>query len=173
MLDLRERPMPGDGQMVEVAKDTAPNVAPEPLVDGGKQEIMPYAEFFAVCGCGAHQFVALRCAGAHRLFNEDIDARFKQRARRVKMPVGRQQDMNCIETLRREHVFKRSVDPGDGEIAREGLGFAEKAVANRHELHSWNSAEALSVPIGNVPSSEERDPDTASRIPCFRILHVR
>ena len=173
--DLREWLMPGDGQVVDAADHATAKVASEFLVDRGKQKVVPNAQFSALYSSDAHELIAILCPVAHRFLDEDIDTRFEQGAGSFKMPVGRQENMNCIKRLRRfgrKHLLKGPVSLRDPELVCQCLRFTQKAIAHRNELHPGDGAETLSVPICNVSSTEERDPATRPHTPCFLILHA-
>ena len=133
---LREKAIPGDGDLVDVSQDAAAHIAPQLLPGPRKQEVVPHGEVRTVRGGLSDQFLAPFRALAHRFFQEHAHARFHHRAGRGKMQVGRQQNMHRVELFRLQHHRQRSVAFCDAESRGQRLGPLLRLVTHRNQFHA-------------------------------------
>jgi len=110
-----------------------------------------------VLGGNLDEFVSLRKSGGDRLFDENVDAGFHQRARDVKMKDGRHSDRSRLHfTVRGEHL----VDGAKGlaaEFARDGVGTRGIGIDDSDETHFAGLLQR--VIEASVVASERADTD--------------
>ena len=107
-----------------------------------KQEVVADAEIEAAFRCEPDQFVRFRGRGAHRLFQEDVNAGLQRCLGQRKMQIGRRQDVDAIDLVFPRSIFDRD-SKASGIFQAPAKAFARPRLASHVAASSTPAASRM------------------------------
>jgi hypothetical protein len=155
---LRQRAVPGNGDVVDGAEHPALHIVAQLLVDLREEEVVADAEAQSPRGGELDQRVARVGGVAHRLFQKYRDTGLKHGAGRLVVSIGRGQDVDGVQlagcALGGQHLVQRGKDSEAAIFVGQRLRLGDSAIADSHQLDAGDGLEGLGVPVCNIAGAE-------------------
>ena len=162
-LELAERLVPDDVDLIERAEPTALHVGDELLVRREEQEVVARAEQTPASTRELAQSTTGVGRVAERLLDEHVGAGLEREAGRRLVQVRRREHVHGVEIPALQHRLDRRVRAGDPMGRREPLRTAGADVADRLHDRARHRAHGIEVVVGDVSDADEADADGTGR----------